>query len=96
MNYNGRLQADYTKQSPEWYLDGIALYPMLNKDINAWIIAEYQEKHLCDVDVIDCLYCELQSSINGQYYSSGSKKISEEQADYLREIFLGIKRGRDY
>lgn len=39
------------------------------------------------VSVLDCLYCEVQGSINSAYYDN---EITEEEADYLREKYLGL------
>ena len=36
--------------------------------------------------VLDCLYDEVQGSINSAYYDN---EISESQADYLRKKYLG-------
>lgn len=36
---------------------------------------------------LDCLYCEVQGSINSAYHNN---EITEEQADFLRLKYLGI------
>ena len=37
---------------------------------------------------LDCLYCELQGSVNSAFYSG---EISEEQAVYLRRKHFGLE-----
>lgn len=54
----------------------------LKKDILAW-----KEGLENNSSVLDCLFCELQASINSAFYG---KYITEEQADFLREKHLGI------
>ena len=55
----------------------------LKKDIIAW-----EEGLKNKSDLLDCLYCELQASINIAYYDN---VITENQADYLRKIYLGLE-----
>ena len=45
------------------------------------------EGHKTNSTLIDCLYCEAQGSINSAFYS---KEITGEEADYLRERYLGL------
>ena len=67
----------------------IATYPMfLRKDILAW-----QEGIKTNSRLLDCLYCELQASINGAFYDNA---ITEEQADYMRKTYLGMEWGNLY
>lgn len=40
-----------------------------------------------DSDVLDCLYNEVQGSINSAFYDN---EISEEQAVFLRKKYLGL------
>lgn len=42
--------------------------------------------------IVDCLYCELQSDIN---VAEVEQLITSSQAWYLREKYLGIKKGFD-
>lgn len=37
---------------------------------------------------LDCLYCEVQGSINSAYYSH---EITWEEADHLRRKYLGLE-----
>jgi len=39
--------------------------------------------------LLDCLYCEVQGSINSAFYG---RQISEDEAWFLREKYLGLKR----
>jgi len=48
-------------------------------------IAALVEGYKSDSPVLDCLYCEVQGSINSAYYGN---EITEEQADYLRKKYL--------
>jgi len=48
-------------------------------------IAALVEGYKSDSSVLDCLYCEVQGSINSAYYGN---EITEEQADYLRKKYL--------
>lgn len=38
--------------------------------------------------LLDCLYCEVQGSINSAFYSN---EITKKEAAYLREKYLGLK-----
>ena len=55
----------------------------LKKDLLA-----YEDGLKTNSRVLDCLYCELQASINSAYYG---KVITELQADYLRNKYLGLE-----
>jgi len=48
-------------------------------------IAALVEGYKSDSPVLDCLYCEVQGSINSAYYGN---EITEGQADYLRKKYL--------
>ena len=62
----------------------IAYLPVyLKKDILAWEEGLKNKSHL-----LDCLFCELQASINSAYYDN---EITEAQADHLRKTFLGLE-----
>ena len=37
--------------------------------------------------LLDCLYCEVQGSINSAYYSH---EITEDEAKFLRKKYLGL------
>ena len=55
----------------------------LKKDLDAFIQGEKANS-----TVLDCLYCELQSSINIAFYANA---ISEKEADFLRTEYLGME-----
>jgi len=55
----------------------------LKKDISAW-----EEGLKNESSVLDCLYCELQASINSAFYAN---VITEKQADHLRRKYLGLE-----
>lgn len=59
-----------------------ALPKYLRNDIDAWV-----EGVKTGSTVLDCLWGELYGSINSAYYDN---EITEEQADYLRQKYLGI------
>ena len=50
-------------------------------------IFAFQEGLRNNSTLIDCLYCEVQSSINSAFYA---REISEKEADILRERYLGL------
>ena len=56
---------------------------ILQKDIIAW-----EEGLSNNSSLLDCLFCELQASINSAFYA---KAITEEQADFLRREYLGLE-----
>jgi len=58
----------------------LSLPGYLKKDIIA--LAEGYEN---GSPVLDCLYCEVQGSINAAFHGN---EITEEQADYLRKKYL--------
>lgn len=39
-------------------------------------------------DLLDCLYCEVQGSINSAFYDN---EITKEQAVFLRKKYLGLE-----
>lgn len=59
------------------------LPPYLKHDIEA-LIEGYRTKS----DVLDCLYCEVQGSINSAFYSD---EITAEEAAFLRKKYLGLE-----
>lgn len=59
-----------------------ALPKYLRNDIDAWV-----EGVKTGSTVLDCLWGELYGSINSAYYDN---EITKEQADYLRQKYLGI------
>ena len=66
-----------------------ALPPYLQESLEKYKIAEEKklngEKH----HYWDCYYCELQSSIN---VAEVENEITSDQAWYLREKYLGLKK----
>ena len=38
--------------------------------------------------LLDCLYCEVQGSINSAFYS---RSLTEKEADFLRKKYLGLE-----
>ena len=65
----------------ELVVEGLPAY--LRNDILAWEAGLESGSHL-----LDCYFCELQSSINIAYYDN---EITGEQADFLRSRVLGIR-----
>lgn len=63
------------------YLE-VNLPRFLKQDIDALIKGEQEHS-----DLLDCLWCEVYGSINSAYHGN---EINKEQADYLREKYLGI------
>lgn len=61
------------------------LPPFLQESIQAMVAG--------DPDFWDCLYCELQSDIN---VAEVEQIITSEQAWYLREKYLGIKKEQNF
>ena len=55
----------------------------LKKDLLA-----YEDGLKAGSSLLDCLYCELQASINSALWD---KEISEETADHLTKSYLGIE-----
>jgi hypothetical protein len=55
----------------------------LQKDIFAWVKGNEEKS-----SVLDCLYCELQASINS---ADWDREISTELANYLRREFLDME-----
>lgn len=58
----------------------------LQDDINALVEGERTNSTL-----LDCLYCEVQASINVAFYGG---MITEKEADFLRKKYLGLERQR--
>ncbi len=54
----------------------------LKNDIDA-LATGYKNKS----DLLDCLYCEVQGSINSAFYSD---MITEDEAAFLRKKYLGL------
>lgn len=54
----------------------------LKRDIEAW-----KEGLRTNSTLLDCLWGEVYGSINSAFYDN---EISEEEADYLREKYLGL------
>lgn len=81
---NERLYAEFGTET-RWHLDGVELSLHLNKSINDLIVGRYQNSNICSLTILDCLYNEVQGSINSDQWSF---VISKEQADYLRDVFL--------
>lgn len=61
----------------------ISLPKYLKDDIDA-LMKGYENNST----LIDCLYCEVQGSINSALYAN---EISEEQAVFLRKKYLGLE-----
>jgi hypothetical protein len=64
-------------------MSGGALPPYLKKDIVA-----LEEGRKNDSLLLDCLYCEVQGSINSAFYDN---EITKEQAVFLRKKYLGLE-----
>lgn len=61
----------------------VSLPVYLKKDIIA-----FEEGRKSNSTLLDCLYCELQGSINSALYDN---EITEEQAVFLRKKYLGLE-----
>lgn len=54
----------------------------LQEDIQVW-----KDKNKDNENIWDCLWCELYGSIN---YAQHDNAISKDEADFLREKYLGL------
>lgn len=54
----------------------------LKDDIDAFVEGEKNGS-----TILDCLYCEVQGSINTAFWGN---EITEEEANYLRRKYLGL------
>lgn len=67
----------------EFFESALPLY--LKNDIFA-----LQEGRKNNSPLLDCLYCEVQGSINSALYSN---EITKKEANFLREKYLGLREG---
>lgn len=72
----------------EQYLLESNLPPYLKKDIVA-----LEEGRRNNASLLDCLYCEVQGSINAAFHD---REITEKQAVFLRKKYLGLESINDY
>ena len=52
-------------------------------------IIALKEGYKNNSSLLDCLYCEVQGSINAAFYSN---QITQAEADFLRKKHLGLER----
>jgi hypothetical protein len=72
------------------------LTAILNDDILMLSLPEYLQQDILALEageksnssLLDCLYCEVQGSINVAFYDHA---ITWEEANYLRKEYLGIE-----
>lgn len=77
--YDDSLREKYETNLPEFLQIDLDMYKQAQRDI----------RNGKEVSLIDCYYCELQSSIN---VCEVERIITPEHAWYLREKYLGLVR----